>query len=159
MTRLVQTGGRLSRAAVFAGAAACYTNANTPHQQPPPPPPDGEQFAQPPNQGGLGTIEGTITQGGVLIQGIDVELRADDGDTLSGRTDAHGRYVFTGLRPGKYMVTAMTDDSAHQEPQRQWLTLQADAVAHADFRVEPYVPDSGPCCKPYGAPPARRRVV
>ena len=24
---------------------------------------------------------------------------------------------------------------------------------------QPYTPDTGPCCKPYGAPPARRRIV
>src|SRR5947208_3276962 len=56
ISRLVDTGGRLSRAAVFAGAAACYTSPPKP-QGPPPPPPDhttdttptgAGSFAQPP---------------------------------------------------------------------------------------------------------------
>src|SRR4051812_15055933 len=71
--RLMQAGGRLSRAAVFAGAAACYTNpAPAQHITTPPPPPPGDaaivqqqQFAQPPDDAtatatATGSIEGTV---------------------------------------------------------------------------------------------------
>jgi hypothetical protein len=158
---------------VFAGAAACYTNANTPQQQttppPPPPPPDGEQFAQPPpgdpdevaDQAAptAGSIEGSITEGGQPLVGTMVELRGDDGSRAQTRTDASGTYVFPKLRPGNYVVTTMIAHNPRSGPAQRGVTVQAGVVARADFQAQPYVPDRGPCCKPYGAPPARRRVV
>lgn len=178
MTKLVHASGRLSRAAVFAGAAACYTNANTPRQQqqlPPPPPPDGEQFAQPPPDDhqqhvtdetvpdkavpATGSIEGQILESGRPVVGVMVQLQSRDGGQAQARTDGQGRYVFTHLRPGSYLLTNMATHNPRMAPEERPVEVRADAVVRADFEVQPYVPDRGPCCKPYGAPPARRRVV
>ena len=40
-----------------------------------------------------------------------------------------------------------------------YLFYQGWAMQHMDLVVPYEEPDRGPCCKPYGAPPARRRVV
>ena len=67
-----------------------------------------------------------------------------------------------GVEPGSYRVIAdIPSGGRFQAPQRQ---VQVELAAGADERVDFDVPlpqriDHGPCCKPYGAPPARRRVV
>lgn len=177
--RLVDAGGRLSRAAVFAGAAACYTNAppaqqiNTP---PPPPPPDNTQtvetqqqdqhFAQPPDGTAPSTDTGSI-DGAVVdaysnqpIANAAVWLQNVDGKQEQARTDANGHFKFDNLAPGNYVVsTPNAGGNPRQAPPRRAVTVTAHQSTQVTLNVTPYVPDRGPCCKPYGAPPARRRVV
>lgn len=165
--------GRLSRAAVFAGAAtlgaACYTNPPPPNyqQQPPPPPPydpnqgNGDQgYAQPPD--GASMIFGTLTDGsGVPLAGHTIELQPINSGAgpQHAVTDAQGRYAFR-VPPGEYMVST-APANPREMPIQQVVRLAEGASAAANlvlYRSAP-VYDRSNIPKPYGAPPARRRVV
>jgi hypothetical protein len=169
--RLIDAGGRLSRAAVFAGAAACYTNP-APAQRittPPQPPPDNtttqqQQFAQPPDDAapatGTGSIEGTLYAPNSLpMNGSWITLRGPSGGEQRAQTDADGHYRFADLPPGNYYVEMPWNGNPHAAPPSRMVQVAAGQTAKIDLKIYVPPPDRGPCCKPYGAPPARRRVV
>lgn len=170
MKRLIDAGGRLSRAAVFAGAAACYTNPS-PAQQitTPPPPPDNttqeQQFAQPPDDAATatatanGAIEGTLFDAGHLPQnGTWLTLRGPAGEQRV-QTDANGHYRFADLPPGNYTIEMPWNGNPRAERSARFVQVTAARTARVDLTLSSPPVDRGPCCKPYGAPPARRRVV
>jgi hypothetical protein len=168
--RLVDRGGRMSRAAVFAGLAACYTSSPAPKETtpPPPPPPDDtvqtqQDFAKPPDGAtDTGSIEGSVVDAfsNQPIGNSVVWLQTPDGAQQQARADASGRFRFDKLAPGNYVLWSNAPGgNPRQGPQRHTVTVTASQSANATIAVQPYVPDRGPCCKPYGAPPARRRVV
>jgi hypothetical protein len=176
VSRLLDHGGKLSRAAVFAGAAACYTSSPpVQNPPPPPPPPDGDVQQQPPPDGTstgfadpppgdpatqLGQIEGWVSNAGGPqgMAGIPVYL-SGQGVNQQATTDQAGRFQFTKLAPGSYTVHLMGNGNPRQAPPQQRVDVQPNATARVNLALYPSVPDRGPCCKPYGAPPARRRVV
>jgi hypothetical protein len=159
--------GRLSRAAVFAGAVAC---SQTPAPKPPPPTPIEYPFALPPAPAtGRASLSGVVREGGYRMAGITVRLENnDDGARLDTRTNDKGEFQFLDLAPGVYVVVP---DPGYHNPRPQdgpvmqqavQVQLAADMNERRDLSVAkplPYTPDTGPCCKPYGAPPARRRIV
>ena len=52
------------------------------------------------------TIEGTVADvAGLVLPGVTVEARADDGSVRTTFTDGRGRYALEGLEPGSYEVT------------------------------------------------------
>lgn len=56
---------------------------------------------------GSSDLTGTVvTQDGESIPGVTIELRAPDGTTRTFVTDANGRFDFSGLPAGEYVVTA-----------------------------------------------------
>ena len=168
--RVIDRGGRLSRAAVFAGLAACYTSAPAPKETAPPPPPpppndtvvEQQQFSDPPpGPTDTGGIEGSVidASSNAPHSHAVVWLQGPDGQQ-QGRADANGKFRFDKLAPGNYVVwTNQPGGNPRQQPPRVTVTVTAGQSANANLAVYPYVPDRGPCCKPYGAPPARRRVV
>ncbi|HTL33981.1 MAG TPA: carboxypeptidase regulatory-like domain-containing protein [Kofleriaceae bacterium] len=176
VSRLIDLGGKLSRAAVFAGAAACYTSSpSTTHvTNPPPPPPDDTPvettstatFAQPPPGDGqpaqgTGSIEGVARNGdtGAAIPNTGVTVLTKAGP-LRVTTDAHGKFAIKDLPPGGYQLQFESyNGNPRQAPPSAYAEVKPGEVAHVVLQTYPYVPDRGPCCKPYGAPPARRRVV
>jgi hypothetical protein len=175
LKRLVDAGGRLSRAAVFAGAAACYTNP-APAQQittPPPPPPDNtttvqeqQQFAQPPDDAATatatanGTIEGTLFDANHRPEnGTWLVCRGQNGGELRVQTDANGHYKFADLPPGNYEIETPWHGNPNAAPPARRVQVAAGQTARVDLTLYSPPVDRGPCCKPYGAPPARRRVV
>jgi hypothetical protein len=170
--------GRLSRAAIFAGAAAC--GSAPPHHEvapPPPPPPDPvlvQQFATaPPPAEGKASIRGFVTRDGQPLAGVTIYATSDDGTSLTATTGSHGEYTFADVAPGR--LTLKLDDYVYdpyrgsRRPQEGYpmgpeevVTLEPGENERHDLAISsppPPVHDSGPCCKPYGAPPARRRVV
>ena len=186
-----RAAGRLSRAAVFAGAtlAGCYTSASTPqppppddhheHEvvvQPPPPPVDAGPFSQPPPDASTtvqqpvasNELRGRVTvapDGHPLVR-HEVRLFAQGQQARTTHTDRSGEYVFQGLPAGTYnlVVDQLPPNNPRQSPRppiRRQVHVADGASARADVTVHapPPVIDRGPCCKPYGAPPARRRVV
>lgn len=176
ISRVIDTGARLSRAAVFAGAAACYTSPPPP-QGPPPPPPDNTvptdttgtgTFAQPPPDGGssttaqaLGVIDGVARDGGMQapIPHAMITL-VGTGLQLHTTADDRGRFAFHDLPAGQYQIVLQDPGgNPRQPPPARIVQLAAGGTEHVILNKPPYVPDRGPCCKPYGAPPARRRVV
>lgn len=168
LARAIDRGGRLSRAAVFASVAACYTSAPPPKDTTPPPPPNDtvvEQptFAQPPDQSAdTGSIDGIVAD--ALSNNPHphavVWYQGPDGGQKQARADATGRFLIEKLAPGNYTVwTNNPGGNPRVQPPRRTVTVTANQSVNVTLNVQPYVPDRGPCCKPYGAPPARRRVV
>lgn len=74
--------------------------------------------------------------------------------------DEHGRFAFHDLPAGQYQIILQAPGgNPRQGPPTRLVQLAEGGTEHIILDVPPYVPDRGPCCKPYGAPPARRRVV
>jgi hypothetical protein len=169
---------RLSRAAIFAGAAACGS-APAHHAPPPPPPPPPDpvlvqQFATaPPPAEGMASLRGFVTRDGQPLAGVRVHATRDDGTTADALTGPHGEYAFVDVAPGR--MSLKLDDYVY-DPYRgsrrptdgppvmpeEVVTLDPGENERHDVAFSPPPlppPDTGPCCKPYGAPPARRRVV
>lgn len=170
--------GRLSRAAVFAGATlagACYTNPPAQQSPPPPPPPDDtrqvqQQDAPPPPDGtfakppaGTSSIRGVVVDASGAPQMNVVVRLVGKVPEQTARTDANGNYAFANVEPGTYQLAV--PDPANGGQQVRTVTVQAGAVVTTNVQLSPpdwrqnRGRDNGPCCKPYGAPPARRRVV
>ena len=152
--------GRLSRAAVFAGATlagACWTSstpAKTTVEDRKVTPIDVNTAVA------RGTIRGTVrdASSGDPLAGVRVFLVQESGASQQGLTDERGEYVFSGLEPANYVVRYQPNH-LRQAPTEVSVTLEPEAGQRADLSVHMPAPDVGPCCKPYGAPPARRRVV
>jgi hypothetical protein len=185
--KLLEHGARLSRAAVFGGAAACYTTtAPAPVPPPPPPPPNdpGPQdtappveppppvdsqpqdagFSKPPPGTSSGALEGRLfnrnTQRG--IAGVPVTASPESGGAqITTKTDANGNFAFANLPIGMYLVMLEFYEHPRKGPLQSRVNVSAGSVARTEFNVTPYVPPSNPSNipMPYGAPPARRRVT
>lgn len=170
--------GRWSRAAIFAGAttlAACHsksgattttqTTADTTSNDTTTIANDTSQtgptnVAQP--AAGTGTIHGVLVdQNGARIPNMRISLAAD-GTYDGGRTvttDARGEFVFADLPPGGYQVIFSMPNNPRQSPNMGYVQVKSGEIAETRGIIYPEPVDTGPCCKPYGAPPARRRLV
>jgi hypothetical protein len=184
--RNLQLVGRVGRAAVFAGATLVACGPPPQPQQPPPPPhevqppppdevrhheppppPDptegqGNGFAKPPVA--TGTIAGTVTieNTRTAINGVRVTATTDQQGGAATITDASGRYRFSNLTAGSYQLTFFQHSNQRFQPSPvvRVVQLGEGATLRVDVALPPLPPpDRGPCCKPYGAPPARRRLV
>jgi hypothetical protein len=148
--------------------AAC---SSTPEPKGPPPPPPAEYpFTLPraPAEG-KANLSGVVREDGRRMKGMTVILEnRDDGTSLTTYANEKGEFQFLDLAPGAYSVMPAP---GYENPRPQDgpvlqmgvpVELAANANEQRDLSVVspmPYVRDTGPCCKPYGAPPARRRVV
>jgi hypothetical protein len=158
-SRPLVTAGRLGRAAVFAGATlastACWTDAKTPTT-----PIDHKQSDAKPTTPPPGTIRGVIrnAETGEALAGMSLMIRLSDDNTIYATSNDKGEYEFNKLPPGKYLVEYELGNP-RERPHGVSVTLGEDTGVTANVTVLFPAPDRGPCCKPYGAPPARRRVV
>jgi hypothetical protein len=169
--------GRLSRAAVFASAVliapGCIVQNPPPpnyqqqqQQPPPPPPPDYQQnqnpdFAHPPPdyvQPAAGVVRGSVIDtNGMPQANVRVELHGGTQPFVT-VTDGNGLYSIAGVPEGPY--TLVLDRGAR----RQVLAVAGKelivnlSVAAAPVRTAPPY-DRTNIPKPYGAPPARKRIV
>jgi hypothetical protein len=181
-------GGRMSRAAVFASAtlASCYVAPEPQRvapppppppnegylreEQPPPPPPDDVNYAKPPAASGV--IRGVITDDrGAPVAGISVYLQRTGAPAVATMTNRTGEYTFGNLVDGTYVVMVPRDDATTHPrhapaPDRRPVTIANGGTMQIDIALRPIAIqpdvkdfDRNHCCKPYGAPPARRRVV
>jgi len=156
---LVVPLGRLSRAAVFAGATlagACWTSSSAPRETPI----EHELVETKPSPPTPGTIRGVVRNGanGQPLPGFTIILQLDSGEIRYATSDQQGVYTFVNVAPGTYALSYQTNTRQGLAVSGQ-VTLGADAGAQQDVSVTFPEPDRGPCCKPYGAPPARRRIV
>lgn len=163
--------GRLSRAAIFAGAAACGGTAPAPHHRAPVPPDPAvvQRFENaPPPSEGKASVRGFATRDGQPLTGTRVTATHAELGGKSTRTGQKGEYEFVDLEPGVWEVVVdyplMYNRPQDQPtgPEIERVELAPGTNTRRDLFVPvppPYQRDTGPCCKPYGAPPARRRVV
>jgi len=160
--------GRFSRAAVFAGAtlAGCWTgkgdapvapveHRDTPIDQPHTDVPKDPTVVRTP-----GTIEGIVTNQatGLPIAGAVIELQSHaTNKSRSAVTDGNGHYAFLDVEPGDYDLIGMRSNNPRRAPQQSALTVGDGAQLHRDLKL--YIQPVSNIPMPYGAPPARRRVV
>jgi hypothetical protein len=155
-------GGRLSRAAVFAGATlvsanGCWTSSS-PSQAPTVP-------NQASTTAGAGAITGHVynSQSHEAIASVGVTLISPDRRRIATRTDSDGTFVFSGLAPGDYTLewiqepTNRRRDPDEPRTMRQTVMVGAGQTAIADITL--YFPVPSNVKMPYGAPPMRGRVV
>jgi hypothetical protein len=148
--------GSLTRAAVFAGVTACWTGHSS---SPDPVLPN----AQGSDTATASVVRGTLTRSdGAPAAGIAVTLAKLDGSSpvQSTRSDASGTYRFENVPPGRYQIVVDWRPRKKSGPPSQIIDVESRAPAVADFQLQtppPFDPSQIPA--PYGAPPARRRVV
>ena len=173
--RFALHASRLSRAAIFAGAAACSSWTPAPKVAPPPyPPPADPIIAQhfasaPPPAQAKASVRGFITSDGAPLTHISVRATHATGTELRTTTGAHGEYSFIDVDPGQWVLVVDYDPNSgmrrptdYYEPPQEKIVLEVGKNERRDIRLTTPPPpptDTSPCCKPYGAPPARRRVV
>lgn len=171
--------GRWSRAAIFASATtlmgchpASVTNAkkdsNDPKLAAAPPPsdapspdasPDGPSPDAAPPEVRTGTIRGILRDRNGTVLGHKTIALSSPSVNRTTLTNARGEYEFADLAPGTYVVTFEMPSNPRQGPNRQRAEVVANAVVQLDGVMFSLPFDRSSCCKPYGAPPARRRVV
>lgn len=161
---------RVSRAAVFAGAAVvggCWSSSK-PAEEPPAfrvteTPPDPTEEKAPPPDEGTGTITGVVLDQDTqqprpnLVVAIYRVRDEGQGPLATTTTDANGKYEFPTVKAGPYTVTVYIGPT----PYRKAAVVKGGATVMVAIHVMPVaqrrVPD--PIAAPYGAPPSRRRVV
>jgi hypothetical protein len=153
--------GRLSRAAVFSGLAACWTNTTRePTAATPPPPPndDTSMLRAQDRAAGPASLTGQVINKttNAPVPNAVVELHDQNGRVAATNTDADGRYRFDGLRPDDYQVVVRY--STPIEAGSAQLPVSFDEKGGALVVLLP-VYNRASVPKPYGAPPARRRIV
>lgn len=160
---------RLSRAAAFAGAALAGCWSNSPEPQSPTQTTHTEEtqttqqkFAEPPPVVATSRIEGVVTDGATgtpRANSIVRLVRRAPGEspaTMVASTDANGRYVFEKLAAGDYIVTFQLQ-TPRAAPIQVLVKLGIGDTQTANGTVAGFVPSNIPT--PYGAPPARTRIV
>ncbi|HEU0032026.1 MAG TPA: carboxypeptidase regulatory-like domain-containing protein [Kofleriaceae bacterium] len=172
---------RLNRLAVFTSAtlasSACWTSSTTVPQQTPPPPPNGSDevhevptFSDPPpgpSDAGAAAVQptGTAVIRGVLIgsrsrqpmPGVIVSVFEPPSARQNATTDATGTFTFTKLPAGDYRIVA-----GSEHPRRGFAAQAIVKLGNGETKqiTMTYAePDPNALPMPYGAPPARGRVV
>ena len=123
---------------------------------------DQQHFAEPPPPVAKSRIEGVITDTatGQPRANVVVYLGSSKPNApqpmATATTDAAGRYVFNNLEPGDYVISIL-QRNPRTGPQRVMVQLGANDTQTANGTYTDYIPSNIPT--PYGAPPARSRIV
>jgi len=161
--------GTMSRAAVFAGLSACWTSTKGPADPPPPPPPPQTvpadaavaQADEPPTPDAAANAP---ILGGVILDkfaktplaSATVELHDAKGKVASVNADGSGRYAFADLVAGDYQLVVRYNTNYGVGSAQVPVSVR-DRPQQVDVPVP--VTRRAPIPKPYGAPPARRRIT
>jgi len=102
------------------------------------------------------SIRGTVTNKltGEPLQYVYIELRNRQTRIASTKTSASGEYHFDDVAAGQY---ALVFDDNNAPPTERAVVVHRDRPAQLDIALPRYARTNQPM--PYGAPPARRRVV
>ncbi len=154
---------KLTRAAIFASTAlvapACWTG-NAKVADPPPNEIVTKHEADgTPVDSKTGTVVFVVvSNGSTPVSGRDVQLLGGDQPPRAAQTDARGVVTFANLPPGNYRYQTHDGHPRHS-PSGGMVAVTAGQVARATINIyiPPYNPHATPM--PYGAPPARRRLV
>ena len=165
--------GRFSRAAVFAGAtlAGCWTGnepATTPIEQHPVEEHHAEEHhaeehhvgRRDPADTQLATIGGTLTETstGQPASNIQVQLISRASQKVQTvQTDLAGHYIFTSVEPGDYEIVWDITGNPRRSPRRLGVHVAEGAQMTFDLTMTFMPQHTMPM--PYGAPPARKRIV
>ena len=148
----------MSRAAVFAGLTACWAGHDAPkqmtHDPVTPPVSDAASAAE----GDVAALHGAVidAQTRAPLANVTVELYNADARVAATTTDATGRFAFDDVAPNDYQLVARYS-SADGAGSAQQPVMVRDRPVQLDITL--YVHERVPVAKPYGAPPARRRMV
>lgn len=116
----------------------------------------------PPPAAGMGTVIITVVDSntGNAVPGRFVRLVASQAGPANQQvaTDANGNATFANLPPGTYQAQ-YHDGNPHHSPSSLTVRVDADEISQQTMTI--FVPtyNSHSVPMPYGAPPARRRVV
>lgn len=121
----------------------------------------------PPPAVGKTSVRGFVMLDGRPLTGVKIFATNEGEARLETTTGAHGEYAFVDIEPGQWLIEVDYEmpryrPQDYSPPATEQVMLAADANERRDVQLSsppPPAPDRGPCCKPYGAPPARRRVV
>jgi hypothetical protein len=91
------------------------------------------------------------------LVGFQIRLEGPSGDAEERhvRSDGNGYVVFDKLPPGTYRF--FREDQQFSDEPLVTLVLDGTEGKHVDVSITGHVDST--CCPPYGAPPARRRLV
>jgi len=159
--------GPLSRAAVFAGLTGCWSGSTTPTQPPAPGSasvPADAQTADAPSSdivqrpGTAGVLEGVVRDKWTNnpLPNVTVQLRDQNGLVGAVNTNERGAYRFDGVAPGDYQLVVQFHTSDSGGSAQHPVTI-VPTGSRVDVALPTY--HRAPSPKPYGAPPARRRIV
>lgn len=101
-----------------------------------------------------------VTDGRQTFDGISVTVTGN-GTSVSGVTNANGVAIFRNLMPGNYTVQIPSNHPRHA-PTTARAVIRSGDTTRVDLVHQPYVPpphDQHHQPMPYGAPPARSRIV
>ncbi|TWT75593.1 hypothetical protein Pla123a_31030 [Posidoniimonas polymericola] len=83
---------------------------------------------------GLGQVAGAVTEGVRPQPGLPVELRDPEQKPIaSAKTDAQGKFLFTKVKPGKYLVWSVKEQS--QRTGAAGVEVQPGATATAELKL------------------------
>ncbi len=163
--------GTMSRAAVFAGLTACWTSNKGAADPPPPPPPPPTLPADaavaeadpatpdvPPDAPNAPILGGTVIDkfAKTPLASATVELHDAKGKVASVNADGSGRYAFGTLVAGDYQLVVRYNTNYGVGSAQVPVSVR-DRPQQVDVPVP--VTRRAPIPKPYGAPPARRRIT
>jgi hypothetical protein len=182
---IARASGRLSRAAVFAGALALpgcsgaepTTTAGQPahpaaaSEPAPSTGPSEPAAARSGDAGASSDAPATTGELSVLarlgtghrpLPSFMVQLVPPTGDARSEKTDITGHARFMALAPGEYTIVWYADAPQRRSPRpveqsTKRVTVAAGTTVEAEVIVNSY--QDHPVVTPYGAPSARRRLV
>ncbi len=158
--RTAPLAGRLSRAAVFAGLTACWSSndAAQPQTPPPRPPPDAQVVDAEVASSSTAALSGVVTEAGTRtpIANVTVELRDANGQVTATTTNERGAYELVTITPGDYQLVFRYSSYDSVGSAQQPVSVR-DVPARVDIAIP--LLRRAPIPKPYGAPPARRRIV
>jgi uncharacterized protein YfaS (alpha-2-macroglobulin family) len=109
----------------------------------------------------VGHLEGTLTDlgRGTPVANMQIQLVRNDGKQLSTTTDQTGHYVFDDVEPGDYRIEWDINNNPRHSPRVLRTTIAAGAQVTLDLTVSYPTYQQHTVPMPYGAPPARNRIV
>lgn len=147
--------GRFARAAVFAGAAlAGCDQGKLPDKAP------VEEPKEQPKPARASRVYGVVVdEMGASLVGVGVSLNGD-AQTYTTKTDDRGRFEVVSVVPGTYraefMYAAVDMGMQRNGLDQREIVIAAGAAQRLEITLNVA---SHPVAMPYGAPPARRRLV
>lgn len=94
-------------------------------------------------QGDGGEISGLVTNDGVAVPGATVTLKGGLINRQT-KTDADGKYVFKGVTPGRYFISAsaVIDGTVRSSRRSEWVTETRAGRFEADVQLGPGISES-----------------